>query len=775
MTGREKIRAVTGDDQSESRRNSTMFHRPTAIVLLAAAVAHLPVIGPHLREAPYVGYSFIGFCVAATAVACTLAVRGGRALLVMAAGLCAAALGAYGATRLVAFPLIGDDVGNWAEPAGVASVVAEAVALGLALCGLRPRAGFITALRWPAAGLTGTFAGGVALVVGIAPSAIAIGPMHMGLHLAATTATSCPDAVISPALSQFTQQLTVPPRIDLRSGQAATTLTMRAGSHTFHAGLAATPVFGYAAPGQTTSDVYGGPTIEAMKNRAIKVDVVNSLGEHPLAGYMDHTFMGMTSTDAMAPRGVLHLHGAHSEPSQDGLPADSFKPGGHNVYSYVNDQDATGLWYHDHAWGMTRLQVTAGLAGQYWLRDTYDTGSAGNPLGLPTGSNELPLTLQDRTFNADGTFAYPVGAFCGGVDANGQPFPAGYPNQWSPESFGDVAIVNGKATPNLNVAHGVYRFRVLNASDARFYHLSMPAGAPVYQIGSDGGLLDAPVRLSSLLLAPAERADLLVDFRGTAAGQKFRITNDAVAPYPSGGDGPLPNIMQFTTTAASGFQGAIPTRLRGGAGQPAVLPTLHATSTRTVMLNEIADPALDEPVRGHINNQAYSDATGMHPRTTQIESPKLNTVEEWDIVNTTGDAHPIHIHLTQFRLLNRQDFDEPSYTAAVNTHLAAPGLPDPSASGTGQWPALGASPYLVGTPTGPAANERGWKDTIVALPGQVTRIIVPFGGSAAGIAAPFVGDTKTATVQRFAGIYVFHCHILEHEDNDMMQPYNVTK
>ena len=772
MNRQRKIRASTFDTKSAPDPVQA-FYRPTAIVLLAAAAAHLPVIGPHLAEAPYVGYSFIGFCLAATVVAVALVVRGRRALLVTGAGLCAAALAAYAATRLVAFPLIGDDVGNWAEPAGVASVVAEAVAVGLALCGLRPR-GRMTALRWPTAGLTGAFAGGVALLVGFAPSAIATAPMRMAAQ-GATTATSCPDPVSSPALSQFTEQLTVPPRIDLRAGQTATTLTMRAGSHKFHAALSPTPVFGYAAPGQTTSDIYGGPTIEALKGRAIKVDVVNSLSAHPLAAYMDHSFMGMTSTDEMAPRGVLHLHGAHSEPSQDGLPADSFKPGAHNVYSYVNDQDATGLWYHDHAWGMTRLQVTAGLAGQYWLRDAYDTGNVGNPLGLPTGNNELPLTLQDRTFNADGTFAYPVGAFCGGIDANGQPYPAGYPNQWSPESFGDVAVVNGKAFPNLNVGRGVYRFRVLNASDARFYHLGMPAGAPVYQIGSDGGLLDAPVRLSSLLLAPAERADLLVDFRGTAPGQKFQVTNDAVAPYPSGGDGPLPNIMQFTTTAATGFQGSIPSRLRGGPGQPHVLPTLHATNTRTIMLNEIADPTLDEPVRGHINNQSYADDSGMHPRTTQIESPKLDTVEEWDIVNTTGDAHPIHIHLTQFRLLNRQDFDEPSYTAGVNTHLAGPGLPDPSASGQGPWPALNASAYLLGSPTPPAANERGWKDTIVAPPGMVTRILVPFGGTAAGIPAPFVGDSKTSTVQRFAGTYVFHCHILEHEDNDMMQPYKVTK
>jgi spore coat protein A len=593
------------------------------------------------------------------------------------------------------------------------------------------------------------------------------GAAATGSRLGAT----CPASVPSPALTPYTEQLTVPPRIDVRSGATAR-LVMSGGRHSFHADLPATPTLGYTA-GTAGADVYGGPTIEARKGTPATVSVLDNLGAHPLALAMDHTFMGMTSTDETAPRGVLHLHGAHSEPSQDGLPQDTITPGESRSYRYVNDQDAAGLWYHDHSWGMTRLQVSAGLAGQYWLRDAYDTGKADNPLHLPTDASEIPLTLQDRSFAADGTFAYPVGAFCG------QDAPAGYPNQWAPESFGDVAVVNGKVTPNLDVNRGVYRFRVLNASNARFYHIKLPAGAPVYQIGTDGGLLNAPVRLNDLLLAPAERADLLVDFRKAAAGAKFQLTNDAVAPYstptaaPEDDEAPLRDVLQFTVTGAAGLQTPIPSTLRGGRNQPAALPALKATSTRSVMLNEIADPTVDEPVHGHINNQFYADATGTKPRTTQIETPTLNTVEEWDIVNTTGDAHPIHLHLTQFRILNRQGFDEPAYTAAVNSHLPAPGLPDPSVSGTGPWPALSANEYLVGKPTAPAANERGWKDTVLAPPGQVTRILVPFGGTAAGIPAPFTGDAKTASVQRFAGTYVFHCHILEHEDNDMMQPYRI--
>src|SRR4051812_1155829 len=593
-----------------------------------------------------------------------------------------------------------------------------------------------------------------------------------GMASGSRTDAACPAPVSSPALSPFTEQLTVPAKIDLRAGGTAK-LSMRNGTHKFHTDLPGTPTLGYAPAGVTGPDTYGGPTIEARRGVPATVQVTNSLEAHPLASSMDHTFMGMTDSDEMAPRGVIHLHGAHSEPSQDGLPAATIQPGSSTSYRYVNDQEAAGLWYHDHSWGMTRLQVTAGLAGQYWVRDGFDTGQADNPLGLPTGAAEIPLTLQDRAFNADGTMAYPVGAFCG------QDAPAGYPNQWAPESFGDLSVVNGKVTPNLNVARGVYRFRLVNASNARFYRIPMPTGLPVYQIGTDGGLMNAPVRLSELLLGPAERADLLVDLRAASPGATYQFANTANSPFgdpvapPEEDEAPLHQLMQLTVTSAQGLQTAIPKTLRGGRNQPPVLPTLKASATRSVMLNEIADPAIDEPVHGHINNQFYSDSTGTKPRTTEIEQPRLNTVEEWDIVNTTGDAHPIHLHLTQFRILNRQQFDEPAYTEAVNTRLPAPGLPNPSVSGQGPWPALSANSYLLGKPTPPAANEQGWKDTVVAPPGQVTRILVPFGGTAAGIPAPFTGDAKTATVQRFAGTYVFHCHILEHEDNDMMQPYRI--
>jgi len=615
----------------------------------------------------------------------------------------------------------------------------------------------------------------------------------------------------TPAHRSFAEPLTVPPKLDRRSDDSPVNLLMRSGTHMFSTDLPAASTFGYSLS-PAGADVYGGPTIEATKGRPVKVTVTNALGAHPLAPFVDLSVMGTEAADTAAPRGTLHLHGAHSEAKFDGLPDSTFPVGRSFSYTYGNDQDATGLWYHDHAWGLTRLQVTSGLAGQYWLRDKYDTGNPDNPLRLPTGRFEVPLTIQDRTFNADGSMAYPVGAHCGVAD-----LPADYPNQWSPESFGDVATVNGTVEPNLDVSRGVYRFRVLNGSNARFYNLRLARvdangvvtanSAKMYQIGSDGGLLDSPAPVPTVRLAPAERADLLVDFSTLPAASRWRLMNDAPAPYPGGGDVEVPQIMQFTVRGVRGLLTGIPESLRGGRNQPGLLASpvgpgataqagaLKANSTRTIFLNEISDdlttPATitGEPVHVMIGNQFYADTATMKVRTTNVEAPAVNTVEEWDIINASGDAHPIHLHLTQFRLLNRQDImtdpatGDATYVAdqlncsGVNADpahcVAAPGLPNPEIAGSGPWPAPSASPYLVGTPTAPTRDEAGWKDTIVTMPGTVTRIIVPFGGTAAGIPAPYVGDRRTAAVQRFIGDYVLHCHILEHEDNDMMSPLTV--
>lgn len=594
----------------------------------------------------------------------------------------------------------------------------------------------------------------------------------------------------TPVHRSFTQALAVPERIDRRHSDLPVDLVMRAGSHRFSPDLPPTATFGYATEA-TQDDVYLGPTIEVAKDRPVTVRVANQLGAHPLADFVDEHVMGAAALDAAAPRGTVHLHGGHSEPSMDGLPDSTFSVGTSATYRYENDQDATTLWYHDHAWGLTRLQVMAGLAGQYWVRDEFDTGDADNPLGLPTGDQELPLTIQDRRFLADGSFAYPTGPFCGQ-----DPLPDDYPDQWAPESFGDVATVNGVIEPVLEVRRGVYRFHVLNASNARVYHLRLrrvggdgSVGAethPMLQIGSDGGLLDTPVPLDDLLLAPAERADLLVDFSSLEPGAVLRLVNDAPAPFPNGGDTPVGGVVQFAVGDGRGPVTSVPTVLRGEEGLPPALPPVSATSlggaavasTRTVFLNEIANGdettgGGEQPVHGLIGNQFYADDSTMLPRTTYVEDPSVNTVEVWEIVNTTADAHPVHLHLTQFRVLNRQDISiGPSGETDYLTGLVN-GLPFPDGAGTGPFPAPPATDTLVGEPRPPAPEEAGWKDTVIAYPGTVTRIVVPFGGTAAGIPAPFIGDRAGAPLQRFAGTYVFHCHILEHEDNDMMAPLQV--
>jgi spore coat protein A, manganese oxidase len=395
------------------------------------------------------------------------------------------------------------------------------------------------------------------------------------------------------------------------------------------------------------------------------------------------------------------------------------------------------LWYHDHALGLTRLNVYAGLAGAYWLRDQFDTGDPGNSIGLPAGEYEIPIVVQDKLFDIDGNVAYPLGEF-GSI--------------WSPEFFGDVAIVNGKAFPNLNVDRGLYRFRMINGSNSRVYNLRLSNGQMMYVIGGDGGLLNAPVQLSRLTLAPGERADLLIDFSGLSAGTRIVMTNNAPTPFPDGprserrGGVPLKDIMQFTVGSASGFPGVIPETLRATPIAP-----ITPIRERNVSLVEIMDPETGVPLTALLNNLMWE--------TQQIEKPVVDTVEQWNIINTTGDTHPIHLHLVMFQILGRQKFHAEEYL-----EMFYPEIDDPETAGMGPHPAPSADDFAFARAQPPAAYESGWKDTVKANPGEITRILVPFGANAAP-GVPF-GNS-------FLGEYVWHCHILEHEDNEMMLPYEV--
>jgi FtsP/CotA-like multicopper oxidase with cupredoxin domain len=532
-------------------------------------------------------------------------------------------------------------------------------------------------------------------------------------------------------LSKFTEHLRVPPLIDATAG-GTFNLPMAPSMHQFHSDLPPAPTWGYGGA------TYLGPTIEAKRHMPVTIAAQNQLGNHPLAFAIDTTLHGAREADKTAPRVSLHLHGGNTEAESDGHPDATFLPQQSRAYQYTNNQEAANLWYHDHALGITRLNVYAGLAGFYLLRDDWDTGKPGNPPGLPSGPYEVPLVIQDKMFASDGSLAYPPGAF-GSV--------------WAPEFFGDTAVVNGKVFPFLEVDRGLYRFRVINGSNARVYNLYLSGGHTIYQIGGDGGLLNAPVQLSRLILAPGERADLLIDFSNAAPGTNIILKNTAAVPFPDGprssrrGGVPLRDIMQFTVGNAPGFTGAFPAVLR----QTPIIPLTNPVRVRNLTLVELADEETGEPVKVLLNNLPWD--------TTDIEMPHVDTVEQWNIINTTGDTHPIHLHLVQFQILSRQRFKVDEFLEANYPFLEHSGHANP-----GPYPPPSADDFVTGKPKSPELNEGGWKDTARANPGEILRIMVPFGANAAP-GVPF-GNS-------FLGDYVWHCHILEHEDNEMMLPYRI--
>ena len=393
-----------------------------------------------------------------------------------------------------------------------------------------------------------------------------------------TTSSSSPSSV---ELSRFTEQLPIPPVIDATQG-GTFNLAMAPSTHSFHGSMPSSPTWGYGGAS------YLGPTINAKLGVPIAVHAENQLGEHPLAFAIDTELHGARAEDTENPRASLHLHGGNTEPGSDGHPEDTFLPGEGKTYHYVNDQEAANLWYHDHALGITRLNVMAGLAGFYLLRDDWDTGAADNPIGLPAGQYEVPLVIQDRMFSSDGAMDYPAGPL----------------QIWSPEFFGDVAVVNGKVFPNLDVDRGLYRFRVINGSNARVYSLYLSNNRPFFQIGGDGGLLNVPVPLTRLILAPGERADLLIDFSNEAPGTKVVLRNTAPAPFPDGprserrGGLPLREILQFTVGASAGFSEPIPLILR----ENPIIPLPSPVRVRNLSLVEIMDMESDEPLMALLNN-----------------------------------------------------------------------------------------------------------------------------------------------------------------------------
>jgi len=334
--------------------------------------------------------------------------------------------------------------------------------------------------------------------------------------------------------------------------------------------------------------------------------------------------------------------------------------------------------------GINRLNIYAGLFGLFLIRDDFE-----DRLNLPKGPHEIPLIIYDRTFRRDGALDYPT---------------SGMPEMpWVPEAFGEAMMVNGKLFPYLDLEPRRYRFRLLNAANGRFFHLSLSNGQKFLQIGTDQGLMAEPVVLEDFVIAPGERMDLIVDFSGHA-GERIVLKSDAF------------EIMQFRVS---------PGLVQDGNTVPAILRPVPkpaeslAVRTRRIPLLEFKSPTGDSMTML---------LGGRHWDMPITESPVIDTVEIWELLNTTDDSHPIHLHLVRFQILDRRAFDEPLYYASGQIRYTGPVVP-------------------------PESHEAGWKDTIRAHSRMITRIIVRFEG--------------------YTGRYVWHCHVLEHEDNEMMRPYEI--
>jgi FtsP/CotA-like multicopper oxidase with cupredoxin domain len=514
-----------------------------------------------------------------------------------------------------------------------------------------------------------------------------------------------------------------------------------------HRDLPPTSLFGYGPTQESAS--YPAATIEARKGVPIDIRWTNHLGAvHPLAFAFDPTLEHAVTTTGIPI--TPHVHGAEVEPQSDGGPLTWFTPGfaekgadwQKEVYHYANEQLPATIWYHDHAFGFTRHNVYAGLAGYYIIRDPGN-----EPAGLPSGPYEVPLAIQDRMFTADAQLWYP-----------NEGETAVHPI-WVPEFFGNTILVNGKIWPYLDVEPRKYRFRILNGSNARFYSLALAdrgtsAPGPAFrQIGSDGGYLAAPVTLNDpgdprsprLLLAPGERADVVIDFAGFAPGTELVLRNTARTPFPRGeapGAQTTAQIMLFRVGASTGPDPSV---------VPATLGTLTRLSnpvrTRVLTLNEILSE--EGPIAALLNGTAFTGPV--------TEQPVVGSTEVWEIVNLTGDTHPIHLHLVQFQMLNRQKFSVRRYQRAFEQ--LNPTLPSET------YVPVAVDPFLQGRPSSPDPNEMGWKDTFRMNPGEVTRVLIRF---APQDGSPAFGFDATAEPG-----YVWHCHILEHEENDMMHRYTL--
>ena len=570
-------------------------------------------------------------------------------------------------------------------------------------------------------------------------------------------------------LVAFADALPVPRRLVAGERGGRLTVHVRAGAHRFHRDLPVSRIWGY-------DGTVPGPTIEAERGQPVTVEWRNELEGHlpvvvttaPEATDADGVSVqcapglsgGAPDERAAALSGhtVVHLHGGLTPASYDGWAENLFAPGQSAVFHYPMEQRAALLWYHDHVMGTTKFDVYAGLAGLWIVRDGRE-----RELALPEGPPfELPLLIQDRNFDLDDR-----GRLTGQLVHKTDPEVM--------ETFAPFTVVNGKVWPVLDVQPATYRLRVINGSNARTYRLVLvgdgdPELERITQIGTDHGLLRTPARVPSdgLVLASAERADVLVDFSDLGPGSELTLLNTAAAPFdgspfPSANaanaadlDGllPYPQVMLFRVTPGSVTRRRIPRELATDYRPPAP-ETLAAAPRRAIALVEreldnepnmltmreleIAPDDYSGPLfsitGGEQTIRYRTVASHFEDATTFF--PTLGEYEVWQIINLTGDTHPIHLHLDPFQILSRrpiryeipQDIQDFDIAASVTLERD----PDDELD------------HAIDD------NERGLKDTIRVNPNEIVEIAVRF--------------------TTYAGRYMYHCHILEHEDRDMMRPF----
>jgi spore coat protein A len=579
-------------------------------------------------------------------------------------------------------------------------------------------------------------------------------------------------SLLASPLTPFVDPLPLPARILASEHGAELTMRIRSAAHRFHRNLPESPVWAYDGriPGPVIEAERGQPVRVQWRNeidQAYPVSVTLAPTETDAAGVPVQCLPGLSggtpdpNAAALSGYMVVHLHGGVTAAAYDGWTENLFAPGQHAISDYPMDQRAALIWYHDHVMGVTQLTVYAGLAGLWIIRDERE-----RELGLPEGPPfEVPLLLQDRNF---------------GQDANGR-LTGELVHKTDPgtmEAFAPFTVVNGKVWPVLDVQPATYRLRVLNGSNARTFRLVLlrdgqPQLGRITQIGTDGGLLRAPAALPAdgLVLASAERADLLVDFSDLRPGTELTLVNTAGAPF----DGtpfpaarareaadpgrllPYPDVMRIRVVPGAPARQPRPERLAAdlaaptsedlsGAVRRAVALVEQELDDRPNMLTmrELAETPAGDPHEPVITIIDQDDKTMTRLRTvaahfedTVTFFPTLDQWEVWQLINLSGDTHPIHIHLSPFHILSRR---------AITVTIPDDGIADRDTTAIVR---LAQDP---GDPLGHLvdANEQGLKDTVRVNPSEIVELAIRF--------------------ETYSGRYMYHCHILEHEDRDMMRP-----